>query len=78
MRFTLPLTGRFAHKHAMSNDPADKPQSLIQWAMKPPQAYAVYLVAVLLVFGLSFFAGTFKPKQTPAPAPAATPSVPRS
>ncbi|MBR0752631.1 hypothetical protein JQ604_10585 [Bradyrhizobium jicamae] len=61
----------------MSNDP-NKPQSWIRWAMKPPQAYAVYLVAVLLVFGLSFLAGTLKPKQTPAPAPVTTPSVPRS
>ncbi|TPQ43069.1 hypothetical protein C2U70_00150 [Bradyrhizobium guangdongense] len=35
------------------------------WATTPPQAYGVYLVAVALVFLLSLYAGTMKPKKTP-------------
>lgn len=37
--------------------------------MTPPQAWGVYLLAVLLVWLLSFYAGTLKPKKTPAPSP---------
>jgi hypothetical protein len=48
---------------------------LVQWATTPPQAYGVYLAAVALVFMLSFYAGTLKPKTAPMgePPPAATP-----
>ncbi len=34
-----------------------------RWAITPPQSYAVYLVCLLLVAGLSFYAGTLKPKK---------------
>jgi len=34
-----------------------------QWAIRPPQSYAVYLVCLFLVAGLSFYAGTLKPKK---------------
>jgi hypothetical protein len=40
-----------------------------RWATTPPQAYGVYLGAVVLVFLLSFYAGTMKPKTTPVTAP---------
>jgi hypothetical protein len=30
--------------------------------MTPPQSYAVYFVALVLVAGLSFYAGSLKPK----------------
>ncbi|MCA6120725.1 hypothetical protein J6500_02230 [Bradyrhizobium sp. WSM 1704] len=48
----------------------------MQWAITPPQSYGVYLVALVVVFIFSFYAGTLKPKQAPAPAP--TTSAPRS
>ena len=42
-------------------------QGLVQWAMTPPQAYVVYAICVILIGGLSFFAGTLNPKKPPAP-----------
>jgi hypothetical protein len=38
--------------------------SLAQWATTPPQAYAVYLICLVLVGGLSFYVGTLKPKKS--------------
>lgn len=37
--------------------------------MTPPQAWGVYLLAVMLVWLLSFYAGTLKPKNTPNASP---------
>jgi hypothetical protein len=34
-----------------------------RWSITPPQSYAVYLVCLFLVAGLSFYAGTLKPKK---------------
>jgi hypothetical protein len=34
-----------------------------RWAITPPQSYAVYLVCLFLVAGLSFYAGTLKSKK---------------
>ncbi|MHC2251528.1 hypothetical protein ACVILK_001220 [Bradyrhizobium embrapense] len=50
---------------------------LVQWAITPPQSYGVYLAALALMFTLSFYAGTMKPKRAPAP-PVAAPSAPRN
>ena len=36
----------------------------MHWAITPPQSYAVYLACLLLVAGLSFYAGTLKPKKS--------------
>jgi hypothetical protein len=49
----------------MENDPAPKtaPKSFVQWATTPPQSYAVYLIALFLVAGLSFYAGNLRPKH---------------
>jgi hypothetical protein len=33
-----------------------------KWATTPPQSYAVYLAALVLVWVISFYAGTLKPK----------------
>jgi hypothetical protein len=46
-----------------------------RWATTPPQAYAAYLVALILVAGLSFYVGTLRPKKLPgmAPPPIAAP-----
>ena len=43
--------------------PTEQPKSFVQWAITPPQSYAVYLVCLFLVAGLSFYAGTLKPKK---------------
>lgn len=44
-------------------------KGLLRWAMTPPQAWGVYLLAVLLVWLLSFYAGTLKPKNAPNARP---------
>ena len=36
---------------------------LVRWAITPPQSYAVYLVALFLVAGSSFYAGSLAPKK---------------
>jgi len=48
---------------ANENGPAGKPRSWVQWAITPPQSYAVYLLALILVAGLSFYAGSLAPKK---------------
>jgi hypothetical protein len=61
---SLPIVGRFKQNHRMEKEPgpAAAPKSFVQWAITPPQSYAVYLVALMLVAGLSFYAGSLKPK----------------
>ena len=55
-------------------------QSWWKWAITPPQSYAVYLAALVLVFVFSFYAGTLKPKGSAGvgPPPASAPTVPRN
>lgn len=55
----------------MTNDtgPASAITSLVRWATTPPQSYAVYLVALVLVAGLSFYAGSLKPKTATSIGP---------
>jgi hypothetical protein len=36
---------------------------LVRWSIRPPQSYAVYLICLFLVAGLSFYAGSLKPKK---------------
>jgi hypothetical protein len=38
-------------------------RSFARWAITPPQSWAVYLVCLFLVAGLSFYIGTLKPKK---------------
>jgi hypothetical protein len=57
--------------------PAAAIRSFARWAITPPQSYAVYLICLLLVAGLSFYAGTLKPKKAVGTAPP-TVSVPRN
>jgi len=38
-------------------------RSFARWAITPPQSWAVYLVALFLIAGLSFYAGTLKPNK---------------
>jgi hypothetical protein len=60
----LHLARRFAHNPPMANqgNPQDPPKSFWRWAITPPQSYAVYLIALVLVWGLSFYAGMLRPK----------------
>jgi len=63
----------------MGNE-TDPNQSWWKWAITPPQSYLVYLGALVLVFVLSFYAGTLKPKGPTGlgPPPAAVPAAPKS
>jgi hypothetical protein len=47
-----------------------------KWATTPPQSYAVYLVLLMLVFVLSFYAGTLKPQKPTSVGP--VPTAPRN
>jgi hypothetical protein len=40
-----------------------------RWATTPPQSYAVYLISLFLVAGLSFYAGTLNNKKAPGVGP---------
>jgi hypothetical protein len=44
-------------------------RGLWEWATTRPQAYVVYVLALILVWGLSFLAGTLNPKRTGSPNP---------
>jgi hypothetical protein len=46
-------------------------RELGRWATTPPQSYAVYLVCLFLVAGVSFYVGTLKPKKAVGPTPPA-------
>jgi hypothetical protein len=48
----------------MEKQPAAAPKNWVQWATTPPQSYAVYLVCLFLVAGVSFYVGTLKPKKS--------------
>lgn len=61
---------------AKEPDPAT-PKSFVQWAITPPQSYAVYLIALFLVAGLSFYAGSLRPKKPVGMGPPPV-SVPRN
>jgi hypothetical protein len=37
-------------------------KDLMRWATTPPQSYAVYLVCLILIWVVSFYAGTMRPK----------------
>jgi len=52
-------------------------RGFVRWSITPPQSYAVYLVCLFLVAGLSFYAGSLKPKQATGMGPPPA-SVPRN
>jgi hypothetical protein len=47
-------------------------RGLVRWAMTLPQSVAVYFLCLVLVLGLSFYAGTLKPRK---PAGMAVPPI---
>ena len=44
-------------------------QKLVRWAKTPPQVYVVYLVGLILVWMVSFYAGTLNPRKGQSPTP---------
>jgi hypothetical protein len=60
------MSAHFAQNQRMENETgaAAKIRNVVKWAITPPQSYAVYLVALFLVAGGSFYVGTLKPKKT--------------
>ena len=50
-------------------------RSFARWVTTPPQSYAAYFVALILVAGLSFYVGTLRPKKPlgMGPPPVAVP-----
>lgn len=53
----------------MTDDTSSPFKRAFRWATAPPQAWGVYLLAIILVWLLSFYAGTLKPKKTPEASP---------
>jgi hypothetical protein len=47
----------------------------LRWATTRPQSYVVYLVCLILIWMVSFYAGTLKPKKAVGlgPPPISTP-----
>jgi len=43
--------------------PTSSFSGFLQWATTPPQAYAMYFICLILVGGMSFYAGYLRPKQ---------------
>ena len=44
-------------------------RGFVRWATTLPQSIAVYFVCLVLIGGLSFYAGTLKPKKSVGVAP---------
>jgi hypothetical protein len=60
-----------------NTDPVAAIKGFLRWAITPPQSYAVYLVCLFLVAGLSFYVGTLRPKKPTGLGPPPI-SVPRN
>jgi hypothetical protein len=60
-----------------NTDPAAAFKGFLRWAITPPQSYALYLVCLFLVAGLSFYVGTLRPKKPTGLGPPAI-SAPRN
>ena len=70
----LPIADDFEQNHAMNDmeDKAGQPATLrdfARWATTLPQSIAVYFVCVVLIGGLSFYAGRLNPKKSIGIAP---------
>jgi hypothetical protein len=75
----LPIRRHFEQNDAMEKqpEPAEGLKGLVRWATTPPQSVAVYFVVLVLVLGMSFYAGTLSPKKPAGTAPAPV-SAPRN
>jgi hypothetical protein len=63
--FALPIAPGIEQNRRMENnsDPVTPIRGFWRWAITPPQSYAIYLVCLFLVAGLSFYVGTLRPKK---------------
>jgi hypothetical protein len=52
-------------------------RDFVRWSITPPQSYAMYVVCLFLITGLSYYAGTLNPKKTLHVAPQST-ALPRN
>jgi hypothetical protein len=52
-------------------------RGFVRWSITPPQSYAMYVVCLFLITGLSYYAGTLNPKKTLHVAPQST-ALPRN
>ena len=43
--------------------PTNSFNGFVQWATTPPQSYAMYFICLILVGGMSFYAGSLRPKK---------------
>jgi len=48
----------------MNDDGDSGIRGLWKWATTRPQVYVVYVLALILVWAISFYAGTMNPKRT--------------
>ena len=72
----LPIPHHFAQNRGMADEPGSNSLgNLVKWALTPPQSYVVYVIGLLLVYSVSYYAGTLNPKKgaTPPPPSIATP-----
>jgi len=75
----LPIRLGIEQNRGMENnsDPVAPIRGFLRWAITPPQSYALYLVCLFLVAGLSFYVGTLRPKKPVGLGPPPI-SVPRN
>jgi hypothetical protein len=62
----LPIARDFEQNHAMEDRAGQTTtiRDFVRWATTLPQSIAVYFVCLVLIGGLSFYAGTLKPKKS--------------
>ncbi len=62
----LPIADDFEQNHRMEDETGQAAtiRGFARWATTLPQSIAVYFVCLILIGGLSFYAGTLKPKKT--------------
>ena len=79
MNIELSFLRRFPQNDAMDKEigPSQQRRNFLSWATTPPQSYAVYLICLVLVFVLSFYAGTMKPKKAEGLGPPPSLAPPR-
>jgi hypothetical protein len=53
-------------------------KGFVEWATTPPQAYAMYFICLILVGGLSFYAGYLRPKKPVGVGPPPITVAPRN
>jgi hypothetical protein len=62
---TLSILHDFEQNRRMENETgiAAAVRGFARWAITPPQSWAVYLISLFLIAGLSFYVGTLRPKK---------------